>query len=107
MPAATEAEVENVRALVLSIPPGKVCTYGDLASAAGLSSPRVAGWIMRTDGADLPWHRVIGAGGKPAPHLAARQLALLFAEGTPIRNGKVDMTSAHYLPAPTRTPDSR
>lgn len=96
MPTVTEAQVERVRTLVLSIPPGKVCTYGDLSSAAGLSSPRLAGWIMRTDGADLPWHRVIGAGGKPAAHLAAKQLALLAAEGAPIRNGRIDLAAARY-----------
>ena len=58
-----------------------ITTYGDIASAAGLSSARTVGWIMRTDTSDLPWHRVITASGKPAPHLAARQLALLRAEG--------------------------
>jgi alkylated DNA nucleotide flippase Atl1 len=97
MPAVTDAEIERVRAIVASIPPGKVCTYGDIAAAAELSSPRLAGWIMRTDASDLPWHRVIGAGGKPAAHLAGKQLALLYAEGAPIRNGRVDLSSARHI----------
>ena len=63
MTAVTDADIELVRALVAMIPAGKVATYGDVASAAGLSSPRIVGWIMRTDSADLPWHRVIGSSG--------------------------------------------
>ena len=77
MPAITDEQVETVRALVASIPPGRVSTYGDIAEAAGLSSPRIVGWIMRTDSSDLPWHRVIRASGRPAPHLTTRQLELL------------------------------
>lgn len=89
MAAITVEQVERVRALVASVPPGKVTTYGDIAAAAGLSSARIVGWIMRTDSSDLPWHRVITASGKPAPHLAARQLALLLAEGVPANDGRI------------------
>ena len=49
MAPITDAQVERVRALVAAIPAGRVATYGDIASAAGLSSPRIVGWIMRTD----------------------------------------------------------
>lgn len=94
MPATTDAQIERVRELVASIPHGSVTTYGDIAAAAGLSSPRTVGWIMRTDAADLPWHRVIGASGRPAPHLAHRQLAKLALEGVPIRDGRVDVAAA-------------
>ncbi|MFI9400922.1 MGMT family protein [Nocardia sp. NPDC052316] len=94
--ATTDDQVERVRALVASIPPGRVATYGDIAAAAGLSTPRTVGWIMRTDAADLPWHRVIGAGGKPAAHLADRQLRLLAAEGVPLREGRVDLRAARF-----------
>ena len=47
MSAITDEDVELVRALVMKIPSGRVATYGDIASAAGLSSPRIVGWIMR------------------------------------------------------------
>ncbi|AFA74375.1 S- methyltransferase DNA binding protein [Gordonia polyisoprenivorans VH2] len=96
MSAVTEDDVERVRALVAAIPSGRVSTYGDLAAAAGLSSPRIVGWIMRTDSADLPWHRVISASGKPAPHLAHRQLDRLRDEGVPIRDGKVLMRECRW-----------
>ncbi|MFF2085858.1 MGMT family protein [Nocardia sp. NPDC058176] len=94
MAATTEEQVERVRELVAAIPPGRVATYGDIAAAAGLSSPRTVGWIMRTDSADLPWHRVIGASGRPAAHLATRQLRLLTEEGVPITDGRVDLRTA-------------
>ena len=57
MTPVTDAQVERVRRLVASIPAGRVATYGDIASAARLSSPRIVGWIMQTDSSDLPWHR--------------------------------------------------
>ena len=83
MAKISEADVEAVRELVAAIPVGQVSTYGDLAAAAGLSSPRIVGWIMRTDTADLPWHRVVPASGRPAAHLATRQLERLRTEGVP------------------------
>jgi methylated-DNA-protein-cysteine methyltransferase related protein len=96
MTAVTDADVERVRALVATIPAGKVATYGDIASAAGLSSPRIVGWVMRTDSADLPWHRVIRSSGRPAPHLATRQLELLRAEGVLARDGKVPLRDVRH-----------
>jgi alkylated DNA nucleotide flippase Atl1 len=87
----TDDQVERVRALVASIPAGRVATYGDIAAAARLSSPRIVGWIMRTDSSDLPWHRVITASGRPARHLTTRQLELLRAEGVLAVDGRVPL----------------
>lgn len=81
MAKVTEEQVEAVRALIEAIPPGRVRTYGDIAGEIGLSSPRIVGWVMRTDASDLPWHRVVPASGRPAPHIATRQLERLRAEG--------------------------
>lgn len=96
MAAITEAQIEKVRALVASVPAGNVTTYGDIADAAGLSSPRTVGAIMRMDSADLPWHRVLPASGKPAPHLADRQLAKLGEEGVTARDGRIDLRVVRY-----------
>ncbi|BBY07562.1 MGMT family protein [Mycobacterium noviomagense] len=96
MAAVTGEQVERVRALVAAIPAGRVATYGDIASAAELSSPRIVGWIMRTDSADLPWHRVITASGRPARHLAARQLELLRAEGVLAVDGRVALEEVRH-----------
>ena len=91
MAAITEEQVEKVRALVAAVPPGQVSTYGDIADAADLSSPRIVGWIMRTDSSDLPWHRVVPASGRPAPHLATRQLERLRAEGVLAVHGRIPL----------------
>ena len=96
MPAITDAQVERVRALIAAIPPGRVVTYGDIACAAELSSPRIVAWIMRTDSHDLPWHRVITASGRPAPHLADEQLARLRAEGVIASDGRVPLAQIRH-----------
>ncbi|WP_067860107.1 MGMT family protein [Nocardia shimofusensis] len=94
--ATSEAQIEHVRALIAGIPPGRVVTYGDLAAAAGLSTPRTVGWIMRTDSADLPWHRVVGAGGRLATGKPERQARLLAEEGVPVRDGRVDLAATRF-----------
>ncbi|MBI3213585.1 MAG: MGMT family protein [Mycobacterium sp.] len=97
MAAITDEQVERVRALVAAVPPGRVTTYGDIAAAAALSSPRIVAWIMRTDSSDLPWHRVIRASGRPAPHLSTRQLELLRAEGVLARDGRVALSGQNSV----------
>jgi methylated-DNA-protein-cysteine methyltransferase related protein len=92
----TDEQVERVRSLVAAIPSGRVATYGDIAAVAGLSSPRIVGWIMRTDSSDLPWHRVITASGRPARHLTTRQLELLRAEGVLALDGKIALDEVRY-----------
>lgn len=96
MARITDEQVESVRALVAAIPSGRVATYGDIACAAGLSSARIVGWVMRTDSSDLPWHRVISASGRPAAHIASRQLELLRAEGVLADEGRVSLASVRH-----------
>ncbi len=96
MPKITDAQVERVRGLVAAIPAGRVATYGDIACAAELSSPRIVAWIMRTDSHDLPWHRVITASGRPAAHLAHDQLELLRAEGVLATDGRVALNRVRH-----------
>lgn len=96
MAKVTEEQVERVRALVAAVPPGSVRTYGDLAADADLPSPRIVGWVLRTDAADLPWHRIVPASGRPAAHLAQRQLAALRAEGVLAENGRIDLRTHRW-----------
>ncbi|HEX5255860.1 MAG TPA: MGMT family protein [Mycobacterium sp.] len=96
MAPVTDEQVERVRALVAAIPSGRVATYGDIATVAGLSSPRIVGWIMRTDSSDLPWHRVITASGRPARHLTTRQLELLRVEGVLATDGKIALHQVRH-----------
>ncbi|WP_052081006.1 MGMT family protein [Pseudomonas sp. ML96] len=106
---APTASPEGRRAalyLVLAqIPAGKVTSYGELAALAGLG--RAARWVGRTlsqlpEDTRLPWHRVLGAGGRLS--LAAgtasgeEQRARLRAEGLTIRNDRVDMRRHGWHP---------
>jgi alkylated DNA nucleotide flippase Atl1 len=86
-----ERTLEEVRAIVAAIPPGKVLAYGDVAELAGLRSPRLVGRILAEDGADLPWHRVLRSNGTVADHLRHDQLERLRAEGVLADGGRVDM----------------
>lgn len=87
---------EQVLRVVELIPPGRVMAYSDVAEYLGSRAPRAVGRVMAEAGHGVPWHRVLRADGTPAPHLADRQLALLAAEGVPIRGGRVDMRQARW-----------
>lgn len=55
---------KRIQAVVRKIPRGKVATYGDVAYAAGYpGAARQVVWALRAT-RGLPWHRVLGAGGK-------------------------------------------
>lgn len=94
---------ERIRAAIAAVPAGRVASYGDIAAAAGAGSPRYVGWVLREDGQDLPWHRVLRADGTAAPHLAERQWELLAQEGVPAPGGRVRMDQWRW--APEHTPD--
>jgi methylated-DNA-protein-cysteine methyltransferase-like protein len=83
------------RRVILSIPPGKVSTYGKVAAAAGYPLyHRAVARLLRTDPPDqLPWHRVLGAGGEiKLPGTAAKeQKARLRLEGVRFHGDRVDM----------------
>jgi methylated-DNA-protein-cysteine methyltransferase-like protein len=83
------------RRMIFSIPPGRVSTYGKVAAAAGYPRyHRAVARLLRTDPPDnLPWHRVLGAGGEiKLPGEAAReQRARLKLEGVKFRGDRVDM----------------
>jgi methylated-DNA-protein-cysteine methyltransferase-like protein len=83
------------RRMILSIPAGKVSTYGSVAAAAGYPRyHRAVAKLLRTDPADhLPWHRVLGAGGeiKLRGAAAREQRARLKLEGVEFNGKRVDM----------------
>ncbi|SRR5579883_25617 len=97
---------EEMRKIVAKIPRGKVATYGAVAAAAGFpgNARRVAWALAKTEGR-LPWHRVLGAGGKiRLPREAgAEQRIRLQAEGVEFRGGKVAMEKHEFkFPAKRR-----
>ncbi len=91
-----ELRDEAFRRILLSIPPGKVSTYGKVAAAAGYPQyHRAVARLLRTEPADrLPWHRVLGAGGeiKLRYDAALEQRNRLKMEGVEFMNKRVDMT---------------
>jgi methylated-DNA-protein-cysteine methyltransferase related protein len=69
----------KIYAVVARIPFGRVATYGQVATLAGLPRrARLVGHAMRElpDGSKLPWHRVINAAGK-----VSRRSGLNIGEG--------------------------
>jgi methylated-DNA-protein-cysteine methyltransferase-like protein len=82
--------------VVAQIQPGTVRTYGDVARAAGLPGrARQAGYALKhlPRGLHLPWHRVVGAGGKivfpPGSSAFREQASRLRGEGLKLKNGRV------------------
>jgi methylated-DNA-protein-cysteine methyltransferase-like protein len=88
------------RRMILSIPPGKVSTYGSVAAAAGYPRyHRAVARLLRTDPIDqLPWHRVVGVGGEVKLRGAAahEQRARLKLEGVQFNGKRVDMEHFEY-----------
>ncbi|MGH8463663.1 MAG: MGMT family protein [Pseudomonas sp.] len=87
------------------VPSGKVVSYGQLAELAGLG--RAARWVGRTlsqlpTDTQLPWHRVLGAGGRlslaSGPPSGDEQRARLRAEGISVHNNRVDMLRHGWRP---------
>ena len=82
--------------VVCAIPRGRVSTYGAVARAAGLPGrARQAGFALRVapPSRHLPWHRVVGAGGRiafpPASRAHREQARRLRAEGVCVSEGRV------------------
>nr|WP_230415079.1 MGMT family protein [Micromonospora tarapacensis] len=84
------------------IPPGRVMSYGALADAlaerSGRASARLVGAIMARHGGGTAWHRVVNASGGLPPRLAAEARVRWLAEGTPLRQDRVDMRAASWRP---------
>jgi methylated-DNA-protein-cysteine methyltransferase-like protein len=88
--------IQAIWDVVAQIPPGTVSTYGDVARAAGLPGrARQAGYALKhtPEGLHLPWHRVVGAGGKivfpPGSSAFREQARRLRGEGVKVANGRV------------------
>lgn len=81
---------DAVARVIRGLGPGELVTYGDVAAEAGHpGAARAVGNFLRARGDDLPWWRVVGAGGhlrSPDPALQAR---LLAGEGILVVAGRV------------------
>jgi len=86
---------EKIWAVVRHIPKGNVATYGAVAAAAGFpGASRQVVWALRAAKGPLPWHRVVGAGGKILlPGVAGQEQRLRLAnERVKFIGNRVDIT---------------
>ena len=91
--------------VIADIPIGRVATYGQIATLAGLSGlARQVGYALAVtpEGIELPWHRVINAQGRVSPRrqttLHFYQQELLEQEGIVFDNGRVDLKRYRWDP---------
>lgn len=93
-----------VGAVIARVPRGKVITYGQAAQAAGFpgAARLTVRALQRESG--LPWHRVVGAGGRIAlPGEEGQEQRLrLEMEGVTFRGGRVRMDLHAWTPRARR-----
>ncbi|QEY59334.1 MGMT family protein [Pseudomonas sp. C27(2019)] len=91
--------------LVSNIPHGRLVTYGQLAKMAGY--PGLARWVGRVlsqlpDDTELPWHRVVAAGGRlslPQNTCAGdEQRQRLRSEGIFVEQDRVKLANYQWQP---------
>jgi methylated-DNA-protein-cysteine methyltransferase-like protein len=89
---------DAIYAAVMSIPRGRVATYGQVAEAAGLPRrARLVGYALKhlSPGSGVPWHRVVNAGGRISPRGSGDerdQRRMLESEGVVFRSsGTIDL----------------
>jgi methylated-DNA-protein-cysteine methyltransferase-like protein len=101
---------DRILAVVRRIPRGRVATYGQIATAAGFPrAPRLAGYALHAlpAGTPIPWHRVVGAGGRLSlarlsPDGALTQRMRLEREGVRFDpRGRVDLARCGWGSKPS------
>lgn len=101
----TAGRRDRIYDVVRRIPRGRVATYGQVASLAGLPRhARLVGYALAAldVDSDVPWHRVVNARGAislpPGGHSAAAQRARLRAEGVRFANGRIPLERFRWRP---------
>ncbi|MHB8813355.1 MAG: MGMT family protein [Steroidobacteraceae bacterium] len=99
--------LETIWQVVCAIPRGRASTYGAVARVAGLPGrARQAGYALRVAPKELnlPWHRVVGAGGRIVFPSRSRhhkeQAGRLRAEGVSVKSGRVAPSALIWLDEP-------
>lgn len=94
---------DRIYRLVKRIPRGRVTTYGELAKVLKIrGGARAVGHAMAAcpGGRGIPWHRVVGAGGRlliREPHRSL-QRQLLETEGVVMRGVGADIQHCGWSP---------
>jgi len=99
MPRSNSDSYQRIYKTVKRIPRGRVATYGQIATLAGLDGhARQVGYALHSlpSGVNIPWHRVINAKGEISPRSAGDshelQRMLLEDEGVEFAlDGRVDL----------------
>jgi methylated-DNA-protein-cysteine methyltransferase-like protein len=97
---------QRIYAVVRRIPEGRVATYGQVASLAGLAGhARQVGYALHAlpNGTAVPWHRVVNANGgislRSMPGGELVQRGLLEREGIPLDpRGRVPLARVRWRP---------
>jgi methylated-DNA-protein-cysteine methyltransferase-like protein len=103
---------DPVYRLVKQIPRGRVLSYGALAKALRLrGGARSAGRAMAAtpSGKGIPWHRVVGSGGKlliREPY-ASLQKKLLESEGVKVIESRIKLKLHLWTPPRKKTPKEK
>lgn len=86
----TERTFESaVTAVLDSLEPGDVVTYGEVAAEAGFpGAARAVGRLLKT-ASNLPWWRVVTSTGRLVPGGEVEHARRLEAEGVTVTNGHV------------------
>jgi methylated-DNA-protein-cysteine methyltransferase-like protein len=95
--SAESPALQAIWHVVCTIPRGQVSTYGAVARAAGFPGrARQTGFALRVapKALNLPWHRVVAAGGRIAFPRSSReyheQARRLRSEGVRVAEGRVE-----------------
>lgn len=98
----------RILAVIRSLAPGEVVTYGDIAEDAGYPKlSRLVGRLLAITDDDLPWWRVVNAAGRLVPGYEREQAAQLRSEGVTVVEGRVRQAPhGRFAPKPAtrRTP---
>ncbi|MDB5264690.1 MAG: hypothetical protein JWN64_261 [Parcubacteria group bacterium] len=101
----TDTFADKVRTISGKIPPGKVATYGQLATLAGSpGAARAVGAVMRTnkDRKAVPCHRVVGSNGSLTGYAFGKgtstKKSILSKEGVVFKGEKVDLSVSGWKP---------
>jgi methylated-DNA-protein-cysteine methyltransferase-like protein len=103
----TSASYERIYGVVALVPAGRVATYGQIASLAGLpGQARQVGYALHSlpHGSETPWHRVVNARGeisrRSEPGWEGFQRQLLAEEGVAFdAAGRIDLGRFRWEPS--------
>jgi alkylated DNA nucleotide flippase Atl1 len=102
-----------VLAVVELIPAGRVLTYGDVAELLEGGGPRQVGRVLSHSTREVPWWRVLRAGGHPPRGLGLRARLHYDEEGTVLSvppgaaapdDYRVDLSASRWWPADSDLP---